>query len=61
MSQNGDKVINKWKQDPDLWVEMGKVFTKATLKAKVTLTQDEKAEVLEKLADAIKTGAITGL
>ena len=60
-SPNAEKIKKQWIQDPELLIELGLVLTKATVKAKINLTQDEKAEVLEILADAIRTGAITGI
>ena len=60
-SPHAENIKRKWIQDPELLIEMGLVLTKVSVEAKVNLTQDEKAEVLEILADAIRTGAITGI
>lgn len=56
-----DDVLKKFKDDPELLIELAVVLTKARAKAKVNLTQEEKAEVFDKIADAIRTQAITGL
>ncbi len=60
-SPHAEKIKEKWIEDPELLIEMGLVLTKASVEAKVNLTQDEKAEVLEILADAIRTGDVTGI
>ena len=60
-SPNAEKIKEKWIQDPELLIEVGLVLTKVSVKAKVNLTQGEKAEVLEILADAIRTGDVTGI
>ena len=56
-----DDVLKKFKDDPELLIELALVLTKARVKAKVNLTQEEKAEVFDKIADAIRNQAITGL
>jgi len=60
-SPHAEKIKEKWIEDPELLIEMGLVLTKASVEAKVNLTQDEKAEVLEILADAIRAGDVTGI
>ena len=60
-SPNAEKIKGKWIHDPELLIEMGLVLAKVSVEAKVNLTQDEKAEVLEILADAIRTGDVTGI
>ena len=60
-SPNAEKIKNKWIQDPELLIEVGLVLAKVSVKAKVNLTQGEKAEVFEALADAIRTGDVTGI
>ena len=60
-SPNAEKIKKQWIQDPELLIEVGLVLARASVKAKVNLTQVEKAEVFDALADAIRTGAITGI
>ena len=60
-SPNAQRVIDKWKQEPELLIELGLVLTRASVKAKVNLTKDEKAEVFEALGNAIRTRVITGV
>ncbi|MEE8636639.1 MAG: hypothetical protein V3T04_00705 [Dehalococcoidia bacterium] len=60
-SPHAEKIKGKWIHDPELLIEMGLVLTKVSVEAEVNLTQDEKAEVLEILAEAIRTGAVTGI
>lgn len=49
-SHNVRKVVETFKKDPQLLLEMHQVLTKAYEKAGVTLTQSEKAQVLSALA-----------
>ena len=42
-----DDVLKKFKDDPELLIELALVLTKARVKAKVNLTQEEKAEVFD--------------
>lgn len=60
-SQNAEKIKRQWIQDPELLIEVGLVLVKASVKAKVNLTQDEKAEVFDALADAIRAQDVTGI
>ena len=60
-SPHAEKIKRQWIQDPELLIELGLVLTRASVEAKVNLTQDEKAEVFDALADAIRTQAITGI
>ncbi len=60
-SPNAKKIKEQWIADPELLIEVGLVLVKTSVKAKVNLTQAEKAEVLEILAEAIRTGAVTGI
>lgn len=60
-SPHAKKIKEEWIADPELLIEVGLVLVKASVKAKVNLTQDEKAEVFEALAVLIRTGAITGI
>ncbi len=60
-SPNAEKIKKQWIQDPELLIEVGLVLARVSVKAKVNLTQGEKAEVFDALADAIRTGAITGI
>jgi len=60
-SPHAEKIKKQWIQAPELLIELGLVLTRASVKAKVNLTQDEKAEVFDALADAIRTQAITGI
>ena len=60
-SPHAKKIKDKWMHDPELLVEMGLVLAKVSVEAEVNLTQDEKAEVLEILAESIRTGAVTGI
>lgn len=61
MPSNVEKVKKQFIEDPELLIQLALVVTRARVKAKVNLTQDEKAEVFDALADAIRTQAITGI